>query len=301
MSTTWSTAGARSAVRLLVTLLALLLAETLLASPRRVGSTVPQASSVEASSSAGTAPGAGLAGAAAAGDLPGGTVAVATADLGARGRVTAPPELSGPEALRPFPTASLVKLYLAQDVLHRARAGLLVLDEADRAGLRAMITSSDDAAASALWVRFDGDRVVRDVSARFGLSGTAPPPVAGQWGRAVTTARDVATFFARLPVLAHPEDAAALLGWMAEVTPLAADGYDQRFGVLAVPGDVAAKQGWMCCVDGLRHLHSVGVRDGRVVVLLSDAPVAVPDAAVRARLDAVAAALPPPGPTSDRC
>jgi hypothetical protein len=48
----------------------------------------------------------------------------------------------------------------------------------------------------------------------------------------------------------------------------------------------------MCCVAGMRQLHSVGVRDGEVLVLLSEAPAAVDEAAARARLDAAAAALP---------
>jgi hypothetical protein len=231
---------------------------------------------------------------AAMGALPGGTVAVAVGVQQPPGGTEAPipPSVSGPEADRPFPTASLVKLFMAEDVLHRARSGLETIDEADRARLRAMVRSSDDTAASSVWVRFGGGRLVVDVAARYGLAGTAPPAADGRWGLTTTTARDVAVFLTRLPELAHPDDAAALLGWMAEITPVAADGYDQRFGLLASPGAVAAKQGWMCCVGGMRHLHSVGVRDGRVLVLLSEAPMAVDEAEVRARLDAAAAALP---------
>ncbi len=266
MSTTRSSAGGRSVARLLVTLLTFLLAESLPSAPRRVAAT---------------------------GALPGGTLAVAVGVQQTPGGTTqASPLLSGPEAERPFPTASLVKLFMAEGVLHRARVGLEAVGEPDRDRLRAMVRSSDDGAASAVWVRFGGSHLVTDVAARYGLSGTAPPAVPGQWGRTTTTARDVAVFLSRLPVLAHPDDAATLLGWMAEVTPVAADGYDQRFGLLALPGTVAAKQGWMCCVAGMRHLHSAGVRDGRVVVLLSEVPVAVPEADARAGLDAAAAALP---------
>ncbi len=304
MSTTGSSAGARSVVRLLVTLLALVLAETLLAAPRRLPAGLPQVSGAGTAAAGAPVPAAtagptaaSLAAAADAGVLPGSTVAVADAELGTW---MPAPTLSGPAAERPFPTASLVKLFVAADLLHRARAGALVLDAPDLGRLGAMMRSSDDAAASALWVRHGGGRMVSDVAARFGLTGTAPPARPGQWGQAVTTARDVAVFLARLPVLAHPDDAAVLFWWMAEATPVAADGYDQRFGLLALPGGVAAKQGWMCCVAGMRHLHSAGVRDGRVVVLLSETPVAAGEAAARARLDAVAAALPPPMPTAAR-
>ncbi|MGY2084765.1 serine hydrolase [Blastococcus sp. SYSU DS0539] len=209
---------------------------------------------------------------------------------------------NGPVAGRPFPTASMVKLFMAEDILGRARAGSLDLAAADRDLLRDMIRRSDDPAASTLWVRFGGGQMVRDVAARYGLAGTGPPParIPGQWGQAVTTARDVARFLAGLPVVAHPEDAAAVLGWMREATPEAADGFDQRFGLFGtLPGEPAVKQGWMCCVDGRRHLHSVAVLGSRVVVLLSEVPRSVGYDPARAALsaagEAIAARLPAPG------
>ncbi|WP_239523582.1 hypothetical protein [Geodermatophilus normandii] len=61
-----------------------------------------------------------------------------------------------------------------------------------------------------------------------------------------------------------------------------------------VPGLPAVKQGWMCCVDGMRHLHSVAVVGNRVVVLLSEVPASVGYDRARAALSAAAAALPPP-------
>jgi Beta-lactamase enzyme family len=202
---------------------------------------------------------------------------------------------NGAAAERPFPTASMVKLFLAEDILHRARAGQLTLGSSDFVQLQAMIRHSDDPAASALWVRFGGPAAVTRVAARYGLTGTAPPRVPGQWGEATTTARDLARFLARLPVVAHPADAGALLVWMRTATPMAADGFDQRFGVFGTaPGMPAVKQGWMCCVAGNRHLHSVGVVGHRVVVLLSEVPRSVGYDAARAALSAAAAALPPP-------
>jgi hypothetical protein len=137
-------------------------------------------------------------------------------------------------------------------------------------------TAGGPPAASALWVRFGGARMVIDAAARYGLTGTAPPAVPGQWGEATTTARDLARFLARLPVTAHPADAATLQVWMRTAAPVAADGFDQRFGLFGTaPGRSAVKQGWMCCVGGNRHVHSVGVVGSRVVVLLSEVPRAV--------------------------
>jgi Beta-lactamase enzyme family len=236
----------------------------------------------------------------------GGTVAVAVArqliadpDLPVRAaearaaQFTARSADNGHIAQRPFPSASMVKLFLAEDVLRRARTGAVVLGAQDRELLAHMIRSSDDPAASAVWVRFDGPSTVRAVALRYELTGTSPPARAGQWGETMTTARDLARFLALLPVLAHPDDAAQLLAWMAAATPIAADGFDQRFGLFGtVAGAPAVKQGWMCCVGGSRHLHSVGVVGTRVVVLLSEVPQAVSYAQARAWLDAAGRAVP---------
>lgn len=201
----------------------------------------------------------------------------------------------GSDAERPFPTASLVKLFVAEDVLHRARTGQFALTAQDYVLLQDMIRRSDDGAASTLWVRYGGGRMVVDVAARYGLTGTTPPASPGQWGSTVTTARDVACFIARLPGVAHPADASALMFWMRTATPVAADGFDQRFGLLGtVPGLPAVKQGWMCCLGGKRHLHSAGVVGARVVVLLSEVARSVGYEAGAAALSAAAAVVPPP-------
>jgi hypothetical protein len=278
-----ATAGRRAVVRLLVSLLTVLLAGTLQLGPRRPGDDGPRPLGEEADVRVAAVAAAAVAG------VPGGTTAVATARTDAEIVRLA----LSPDAERPFPTASLVKLFVAADVLHRARTGGTALPAEDSALLAEMVARSDDAAASQLWVRHGGGQMVSDVAARYGLTGTAPPAVPGQWGQTTTTARDVAVFLARLPAVAHPDDAAALLGWMGATTATAADGFDQRFGVGSGPG-AAVKQGWMCCVDGRRHLHSAGLRDGEVVVLLSELPGGTGWEAARAGLDAVAAALPAP-------
>ncbi len=137
-------------------------------------------------------------------------------------------------------------------------------------------------------------RAVRS-PARHGLPGTAPPADPSQWGGTTTTGRDLARFLALLPALADPADAATLLVWMRTATPLAADGFDQRLGAFGtLPGMPAVKQGWMCCVDGVRHLHSVAVSGDRVVVLLGEVPRSVSWDQARAALSAAAAALPQP-------
>lgn len=276
-----------------LTLLAVLLAEVLFLPPRRAAAGGTPAAAVVPAVEAAYPPIGTLAVVVAAQHVPVAGLSIRAVEA-LTGRVAAA-YAGNAAAQRPFPTASMVKLFVAEDVLHRARTGELVLRPDDPALLHAMISSSDDPAASALWVRYGGGQMVADVARRYRLSGTAPPARPGQWGEATTTATDLARFLALLPTVAHPDDAAAIHGWMRAATPLAADGFDQRFGVFgAAPPGTAVKQGWMCCVGGHRHLHSVGIVGARVVVLLSEVPRAVGYADARTALTVAATAVPPP-------
>ena len=216
-----------------------------------------------------------------------GTVAVVVLD--AAGREL----LAGADAGTPLPTASLVKLLVVQQLLAADEAGTTPLDGDDLALMRQAVTASDDDAMSTLWTRFDGAALVTAAAEEFGLTGTAPPVVAGQWGEATTTAADYATFLSGLADALSAADLATLTGWMQSTTASAADGFDQAFGLLSAGvGTAAAKQGWMCCVDSRRQLHSAGVlADGRVVVLLGDFPVGTSWAQAQAALDQAAQAV----------
>ncbi|SEO45501.1 hypothetical protein [Trujillonella endophytica] len=199
--------------------------------------------------------------------------------------------LTAADADRPLPTASLVKVLVVEELLTREARGTVVLTAADRSWMAAALTTSDDAAMSALWVRHDGAALVAAAVVRHRLTGTAPPRLPGQWGTAPTTARDVAAVLSAVERGTRPADA-VLRGWLRAVTPTAADGFDQAFGLLGAGGAVAAKQGWMCCVGGRRHLHSAGVLpDGRIVVVLGEFPRTTPWSAARPALDGAAAAL----------
>jgi hypothetical protein len=193
------------------------------------------------------------------------------------------------DAERTVRTASLVKLLVVQRLLARSADGTLVLDERTRQLMERAVTVSGDEAMSALWSRYDGEALLRDAVATFGLTATAPPERPGQWGEATTTATDLARFLSRVDTAPGAE---ALLGWMRAAAPTAGDGFDQRFGLFGAAPGVAVKQGWMCCVDGRRQLHSAGVlADGRVVVVLGDAPSSTGWPALRRTLDGAAAAL----------
>ncbi len=223
----------------------------------------------------------------AAGAAAGGTIALVALD--AEGR----PLVSSPAAGQPRYTASLVKIVLVSRLLALEAAGALALGADDRGLMERAVTSSDDLAMSILWDRYDGARLVAASAAALGLTATAPPETAGQWGQAWISAADTATVLATLDAALPADDVSTLLSWMRTTTAIAADGFDQRFGLLARAGDgVAAKQGWMCCVDGRRQLHSAGVlADGRVVVLMGDFPAAASWAQASAALARAADAV----------
>ena len=226
-------------------------------------------------------------------------VVVAVADVLRPPRTAADPAPGVPvvdttgAADRPVLSASLVKLLLADELLHRASTGERALTGLDSSRIEAMLTRSDAGAASALWWLHDGSQRVRDVAARYGLTGTRPPDDPTQWGETVTTAADLARYLAALPVRATARDGATLLDLLRAAAPRAADGFDQRFGLLAVPGtgQAAVKQGWMCCLAGTRQLHSIGVVGGRAVVLLGEFPAGTRWTAAVGRLDAAARAV----------
>lgn len=185
-------------------------------------------------------------------------------------------------------TASLVKLLVVQQLLATTDPSA-----ADLELMAAAIQASDDDAMNQLWVAHDGAALVTAAAAEFGLTGTAAPAEAGQWGESTTTAADYATVLATYADHLPAEDAALLTGWLQGTTSTAADGFDQEFGLVGLDlAGTAAKQGWMCCVADTRQLHSAGVlADGRVVVLLGSFPSSTSWAGARAALDAAATAV----------
>lgn len=201
-----------------------------------------------------------------------------------------------PDAGEPRYTASLVKLLVVQQLLARDAARVIALTEDDTALMQRALTVSDDRAMSLLWDRWDGAELVTTAVTQFGLTGTRLPGEPGQWGEAVTTARDQATFLSELDTWLTREATATMTSWLQGTTDRAADGFAQDFGLLSptagTADPIAAKQGWMCCLDSGRQLHSVGVlADGRVVVLLGDFPLGTGWTQARAALDAAARAV----------
>lgn len=165
---------------------------------------------------------------------------------------------------KPFPIASVVKLFIADDLLLQESKGETTLSAADRRSLDAMLRSSDDSAAQTFWDRSGQNAVIARIKARYGLAATTAP-YNGHWDVTQSTAGDLVRYYdmlldgtGGLP----PEQANVIISNLAQSTPNGNDGYPQRFGIpeglYAEP--VAVKQGWFCCWNGGNQLHvSTGV------------------------------------------
>jgi len=180
-----------------------------------------------------------------------------------------------------LPIASVVKLFIADDLLLQESRGQTQLSPEDRTALDAMLRSSDDSAAEVFWNRSGGSAIVSRVTARYGLGATTSP-YNGRWFNTLSTTSDLVQYYDKLLAGSGglpPERANIILSNLAASTPTAIDGtqpggiYPQRFGIpealYAEP--VAVKQGWMCCWNGGNWMHmSTGVigPDRRYVVAI---------------------------------
>jgi hypothetical protein len=170
----------------------------------------------------------------------------------------------------PLPIASVVKLFIADDLLLQEAKGQTQLSPDDRKMLDVMLRSSDDSAAEVFWNRSGGSAIISRVTARYGLNATTTP-YNGRWFNTLSTTADLVRYYdmlldgsGGLP----PERASIILSNLAQSTPMAIDGtqpggvYPQRFGIPdGLSGEpVAVKQGWMCCWNGGNWMHmSTGV------------------------------------------
>lgn len=185
--------------------------------------------------------------------------------------------------------ASVVKLFIADDLLLQVAKGQTELTPADQQLLDVMLRSSDDDAAETFWNRSGGSAIITRVIGRYGLDSTHVPGN-GRWYNTISTVTDLVHYYDMLLSGAGglpPEQANIIVGDLALSTPTAPDGmmpggvYPQRFGIpdglYAEP--VAVKQGWMCCI-GADWMHlSTGVigMDRRYVMAISSMQTADAD------------------------
>ncbi|MCV7090765.1 hypothetical protein [Mycobacterium interjectum] len=171
-------------------------------------------------------------------------------------------------------TASVAKLFIADDLLLAESQGRTTLSPEDRQALDAMLQSSDDGAAEKFWGQGGGAAIISQVATRYGLSSTTPPSD-GRWWNTMSSLTDLVRYYdmlldgsGGLPA----ERGTIIVDDLAQSTPTGIDGYPQRFGIpeglFAEP--VAVKQGWMCCI-GSDWMHlSTGVigADHRYVMVV---------------------------------
>lgn len=172
-------------------------------------------------------------------------------------------------------TASVAKLFIADELLLQEAQEKITLSPEDHQALDSMLRSSDDDAAERFWNQGSGAAIITEVANRYGLTATAPPSD-GRWWNTISSASDLIRYYdllldgsGGLP----PEQAKMLLDDLAAFTPTGIDGYPQRFGIPDGLWDepVAVKQGWMCCIgENWMHL-STGVvgPDRRYIVVIA--------------------------------
>ncbi|EUA76421.1 putative lipoprotein lppW [Mycobacterium xenopi 4042] len=85
-------------------------------------------------------------------------------------------------------TASVAKLFIADELLLQESQGKATLSADERHTLDAMLQSSDDDAAEKFWNQAGGETIIRDVAARYGLAATQPPSD-GRWWDTTTSTR----------------------------------------------------------------------------------------------------------------
>jgi hypothetical protein len=213
-------------------------------------------------------------------------------------------QLATSGAIDTIAIASVVKLFIADDLLLQEANGQTTLSPDDRRMLDVMLRSSDDSAAEVFWNRSGGSAIINRVVSRYGLSSTRPPGN-GRWYNTTSTVTDLVRYYDMLLSGSGglpPADASIILADLAESTPTAPDGmvpggvYPQRFGIpeglYAEP--VAVKQGWMCCI-GADWMHlSTGVvgQDRRYAMAISSMQPADADKARQTITEAVSTIFP---------
>ncbi|MEW2143320.1 serine hydrolase [Micromonospora vinacea] len=175
---------------------------------------------------------------------------------------------------RRFQTASIVKVNILAALLLRQSPPGKALSADTRRLAEAMIVSSDNDAAVALWQRIDGSRGLAAANRALGLQETRPNV---HWGITTTTAADQLRLLSALTSPTGPltpQDRTFIMGLMKKVIP------EQRWGVSAArePGNRSyyVKNGWDTAdVDGGRWLvNSIGriveARHDWLIAVLSD-------------------------------
>lgn len=94
-------------------------------------------------------------------------------------------------------TASVAKLFIADDLLLHESEGKAALSADDRQALDVMLQSSDDGAAERFWGQGGANAIVTAVAARYGLTSTTPPSD-GRWWNTMSSTTDLIRYYEML-------------------------------------------------------------------------------------------------------
>jgi hypothetical protein len=175
----------------------------------------------------------------------------------------------------PFASMSVVKLFIALDVL--ARNHWALPDDKTQEQLSRMLSTSDDNLADLFWGEGGDGAIIDRDDALLGLTETKPPEHAGEWGDTRVTARDLVTLYQYIANNLPQPDHDLLYNAMFHATKTAADGTDQYFGIPdGLPGTTwAIKQGWGSSgpYADFNTTGLLGTDSRYIVILLTSAPL----------------------------
>lgn len=174
----------------------------------------------------------------------------------------------------PFPTASVVKLLIAIDVLGSGKTGTETRDRVVR-----MLSLSDDDIANDLWVHYGGSGIVTRTKSLINLPSLSPPDNPQYWGSTRIDALDVARIWRYILDDAPEAVRAPILTGTGGAKERAADGFDQYFGI---PNGLPKsswwiKQGWGTS-HGRRVVNTTGLigrNKDSILVMLTSHPLDV--------------------------
>lgn len=143
-------------------------------------------------------------------------------------------------------TASTIKLAMVVDLLTRARTGAITLTAADQQQMSAMMHSSDDDAADALWSRFGGqDHTAYNANfPKYGMTNLQPQKgfssIYPYWGFQKTTTDDLDRLINYVLTALPPAQTAAIVYELQHVAA------NQQWGVWGAGPAMAPgnKDGW---------------------------------------------------------
>jgi len=198
-----------------------------------------------------------------------------TIEIAMLDRVTGQYRDNGPAAHTRIESASVMKVFIAEHLLHRRDLGQIRLSATDMGDMARMLRESLDAPASRFWGRFGANAIVQDVIRRYGLTETRVTSNVRYWGNTLITAHDMVVFYRRM-MDGSAGLSAASRDWIVaqlRASTVQGDGGRQFFGLHdGLPREqvIAQKQGWMCCVNGNIYRHSTGFTgpDSRFVVVV---------------------------------